>query len=153
MDLSNRGWLICVVVSLVGCGSWRPTSEAVSPSSRPTGESTEVAGRRTVRDEARPDAVSIELPDGLPFLAIWLDEGELSNGDLHIGNRAAVRIAVWDDGTVVHAPSPSEWTYRLKRQVISAEAVAELMSRIRTTDLFALNLFSATSEFFNKSRN
>jgi hypothetical protein len=139
MDLCNRGCLICVVVSLAGCGSWRPVADAVAPPSRSTRESTEASGRRAVRDDALPDAVSIELPDEPPFLAIWLDWGELSNGDLYIANRAAVRIAVWDDGTVVHAPSPGEWTYQLKTQVISLEAVAALKSKIREADPFALS--------------
>jgi hypothetical protein len=74
----------------------------------------------------------------LPLVAIWLRQGNLSNGEMLDRSRTPIRAAVWDDGVVLFGEDPRVWDYGIRRGRLSLEDVAAIKEEILVADLFDL---------------
>lgn len=107
---------------LSGCGSVKTTDDRVGSRvstetpSLPPGHGSPSKGVKLAPAESIVDR-------GVPLLAIWKQEGRLEGGQLIWPDRPALRVAVWEDGYVLHASDPTKWAYGLKAGRISRPTV------------------------------
>ncbi len=77
-----------------------------------------------------PDLISHERP----FIAIWEDKP----GHTFKQEAPYLRIAIWNDGSVLFAANPKSWSHGLRRGRISVEQVTRLKSAISASGVFDL---------------
>jgi hypothetical protein len=69
-----------------------------------------------------------------PFLAIWQRSGGYRMDD----SGPYLRVAIWDDGKVLFAKEPSQWSHDLRRGQISGDRIARLKEDLVRTGVFDL---------------
>jgi hypothetical protein len=67
-----------------------------------------------------------------PLLAVWMDSGPLGDESPYL------RLAIWEDGTVVLAKDAKTWNHDLRLGTIPQERVKELKHKISGTGVFGL---------------
>jgi len=92
------------------------------------------AGTRLSAAAHAPKPPALALGATRPFVAIWCS---------NLGNRLDarppyLRIAVWEDGRVLFAEKPDQWSDALQEGRISPEEVSRLKRALGETGVFAL---------------
>ncbi len=121
--------LLLIVVSsfLAGCDEAQPTINSVEPSP------SRLAVPRITPDSGLD--LKNPLDDGNPpVLAVWLDKTEHAR----YTNAPYLRIAVWEDGRVVFARDPRDWSHDLWLGRMPEQALQTLKGKIRETGVFRL---------------
>jgi len=74
------------------------------------------------------------MPKARPIVAVWRD----SDGFVSNPQAPYLRVAVWEDGTVLFGKDPAKWGHELQTGRIAAYRVARLKAALADSGVFAL---------------